>query len=50
MDYAFQGRRPPSQLQAKVANNNAVYEDQEWYVESAANVHITRDLDTLHIQ
>jgi hypothetical protein len=49
MDYAFQGKKPPSQLQAMVAHNNTAYEDQDWYADSAANAHITHDLSTLHI-
>jgi len=48
MDYAFQGRRPPSQLQAMVAHS--AYADQEWYADSAANAHITHDLDNLTLQ
>jgi hypothetical protein len=48
MDYAFQGRRPPSQLQAMVAHS--AYGDQEWYADSAANAHITHDLDNLTLQ
>jgi len=47
MDYAFQGRRPPSQLQAMI--ENSVY-DQEWYADSAANAHITHDINNLNIQ
>jgi hypothetical protein len=50
MDYSFQGRRPPPQLQAMVAQSNSVYEDQEWYADSAANAHITHNLENLHIQ
>jgi hypothetical protein len=48
MDYSFQGRRPPAQLQAMVAQS--AYADQEWYADSAANAHITPDLDNLTIQ
>jgi histidinol-phosphate/aromatic aminotransferase/cobyric acid decarboxylase-like protein len=48
MDYAFQGRRPPSQLQAMVAHS--AYGDQEWYADSAANAHITHDLNNLQVQ
>jgi hypothetical protein len=47
MDYSFQGRRPPAQLQAMVAHNNAIFEDQEWYADSAANAHITHELGNL---
>jgi transposase InsO family protein len=50
MDYSFQGRHPPSQLQAMVAHNNTAFEDQEWYADSAANAHITHDLANLQVQ
>jgi hypothetical protein len=50
MDYAFQGRQPPSSLQAMVSQSLPAYEDQEWYADSAANAHITHDLENLHIQ
>jgi transposase InsO family protein len=33
-----------------VAQSNSVYEDQEWYADSAANAHITHNLENLHIQ
>jgi hypothetical protein len=50
MDYAFQGRHPPHQLHAWVAQNTNALEEQEWYADSAANAHITNDLDNLHLQ
>jgi hypothetical protein len=50
MNYSFQGRQPPSQLQAMVANNNVVLEDHEWYADSVANAHITHELENLQIQ
>jgi len=50
MDYSFQGRCPPAQLQAMVAHNNSILEDQEWYADSAANAHITHELGNLQIQ
>jgi len=50
MDYSFQGRRPPPQLQAMVAQSNSAYQDQEWYADSAANAHITHELENLHVQ
>jgi hypothetical protein len=28
----------------------SLYDDQEWYADSAANAHITNDLDNLHLQ
>jgi hypothetical protein len=50
MDYSFQGRRPPPQLVAMVANTNAAYEDKKCYDDSSTNAHITPDLDNLNIQ
>ncbi len=50
MDYAFQGRHPPHQLHALVAQNTNALEEQEWYADSATNAHITNDLDNLHLQ
>jgi hypothetical protein len=50
MDHAFQGRHPPSQLHAMAAHTTNAYEDQEWYADSAANAHITHDLNNLHVQ
>jgi len=50
MDYAFQGWQPPPQLHAMTAHTTTAYEDQEWYADSAANAHITYDLNNLHVQ
>jgi hypothetical protein len=50
MDYAFQGRHPPTQLHAMAAHTTPAYEAQEWYADSAANAHITHDLENLHVQ
>jgi hypothetical protein len=50
MDYAFQGKHPPHQLHALVAQNTNALEEQEWYADSATNAHITNDLDNLHLQ
>jgi hypothetical protein len=50
MDHAFQGRHPPSQLYAMAAHTTNLYVDQEWYSDSAANAHITHDLNNLHVQ
>jgi hypothetical protein len=33
-----------------VAHITNAYEDQEWYANSAANAHITHDLNNLHVQ
>lgn len=47
MDYSYQGRHPPSQLAAMVAHTNIAYDDQQWYVDSGANAHITNELENL---
>jgi hypothetical protein len=49
MDYSYQGRHPPPQLAAMVAQANNVYDDQ-WYADSGANVHITNELENLSLQ
>jgi transposase InsO family protein len=51
MDYSYQGRHPPSQLAAMVAQTNAQFsnEEQPWYADSGANQHITADLENLNI-
>lgn len=49
MDYTFQGRHPPPQLAAMIAQKNTLVED-EWYADSGANAHITADLDKLSLQ
>jgi transposase InsO family protein len=49
MDYTYQGRHPPPQLAAMVAQNNALVDD-EWYADSGANAHLTADLENLTIQ
>jgi hypothetical protein len=50
MDYAFQGRNPPTQLAAMVAHTNSAYEEQQWLADSGANAHITNQLENLQIQ
>jgi histone deacetylase 1/2 len=40
-DYAFQGRHPPTELAAMVAESHTQYDHQVWYTDSGANVHIT---------
>jgi hypothetical protein len=50
MDYAFQGRHPPHQLHALVAQNTHALEEHEWDADSAANAHIANDLDNLRLQ
>jgi len=49
MDHAYQGRHPPSQLAAMIAQNTN-FDDSEWFADSGANAHITNDLETLSIQ
>jgi hypothetical protein len=41
MDYSYQGRLPPPQLSAMVAQTNAAYDTQEWLADSGANTHVT---------
>jgi transposase InsO family protein len=50
MDYAYQGRHPPPQLAAMVAQTNSTFEEKPWFADSGANAHITRDLENLSIQ
>jgi hypothetical protein len=50
MDYAYQGRHPPPQLAAMVAQTNSTLEDQPWFADSGTNAHITHDLKNLSIQ
>ena len=47
MDYAFQGRNPPTQLAAMVAHTNSTYVEQQWFANSGANAHITNQLKNL---
>jgi hypothetical protein len=49
MDHAYQGRHPPSQLAAMVAQNTT-FDDSKWFAYSGAIAHITNDLETLSIQ
>jgi hypothetical protein len=49
-NFSFQGRPPPSELSAVVAEANNTSEQQTWYTDSGANAHITAnaaDLTTL---
>lgn len=50
MDYAYQGRHPPSEFAAMVSQSNALHEDEGWLADSAVNNHITADLENLNIQ
>jgi hypothetical protein len=50
MDHAFQGRHPPAQLSAMVANSNQDADNGPWYADSATNQHITTNLENLSLQ
>jgi hypothetical protein len=50
MDHAFQGRHPPAQLAAMVAQSNPASSTNPWFVDSAANQHITSNLENLSLQ
>jgi hypothetical protein len=48
MNYSFQGRHPPTELAAMVAEANTTYLNQhQWYADSGANIHVTSDLANL---
>lgn len=48
MDYAYQGKHPPTQLAAMVAHTNAEVETQDWLADSGANAHITANPTTIN--
>lgn len=48
-DYNYQGRHPPQQLAAMVAQSNSIHEDNTWYADSGANQHITGDIANLQL-
>jgi hypothetical protein len=50
MDYAYQGRHPPTQLAAMTAQTNTELDDQQWFADSGANSHITNELENLSLQ
>jgi hypothetical protein len=50
MNHANQGRHPPPQLAAMVAQHNTALEDQQWCADSGANAHITNEIENLQIQ
>jgi hypothetical protein len=51
MDFAYQGRHPPSQLAAMAATTHSATElEQPWYFDSNANHHITPKLENLTLQ
>ncbi|XP_022156563.1 uncharacterized protein LOC111023438 [Momordica charantia] len=50
MNYSFQGRHPPIQLTAMVANHNyatLASSNPSWLTDSGCNAHVTADLDQL---
>jgi hypothetical protein len=49
MDYSFQGRHPPAQLAAMVAQTYTIPEYDLWYADSGANNHITNDIANLSL-
>ena len=50
MNYAFQGKHPPTELAAMVAEANTTYLNQhQWYADSGANIHVTSDAANLAI-
>lgn len=50
MNYAFQGRHPPQELAAMVAEANTSFlNKQQWYADSGANIHVTTDAANLTV-
>jgi hypothetical protein len=47
MDYSYQGRHPPSQLAAMVAQTNAEFENQDWFADIGASAHITPQAENI---
>lgn len=49
MDYAYQGKHPPTKLAAMAtASNSCLTLDQPWLAESAATDHVTSSLNQLN--
>jgi len=48
MDYSYQGRHPPGQLAAMVAQLNEEFGAEKWLADSGANAHITPDAANIH--
>jgi hypothetical protein len=48
MDYSFQGRHPPSELAAMVAQMNEEFGAQKWLADSGANAHVTANAANIH--
>jgi hypothetical protein len=49
MDHSYQGRHPPAQLAAMIAQTSS-HEDDTWFADSGANHHITSNLEQLTLQ
>nr|CAN78270.1 hypothetical protein VITISV_006712 [Vitis vinifera] len=50
MNYAFQGRHPPTELAAMVVEANTTYLNQhQWYTNSGVNIHVPSDTASLAI-
>lgn len=48
MNYAYQGRYPPTKLVTMVVEANTTYLNQDqWYADSGANIHVTFDFANL---
>jgi hypothetical protein len=43
MDFSYQGKHPPPQLEEMVAQLNDGFETQDWLADSGANTHVTAD-------
>ena len=51
MDYAYQGKHPPTKLAAMTtASNAAITQEQPWLADSAAMDHVTSSLNALSSQ
>ena len=51
MDYAYQGKHPPTKLAAMATTSNACFtQDQPWLADSAATDHVTTSLNQLSFQ
>jgi hypothetical protein len=48
MDYAYQGKHPPPQLQAMIAHNHVDFDSHEWLANSGANTHVAVDPTTIN--
>ena len=48
MDYAYQGKHPPTKLAAMATTSNAaITQEQPWLADSAATDHVTSSLNAL---